>query len=242
MEKFVKYLKENYKLMIPIILMVVLFLAFVIYYKVSISNNYIKDTNGSFYQYFYDKKYEYAGVVSTNKRGEVVDFKAKELDINFDSTPIYYQNKKKVILPKDMSVVMPTLSCAEYLSKGYSTITFKDGVYNLVTDRYNNKLNHYFLYDGKDLYFFIESVVLKYNNEEVTLSPFSYVIVKSGKYVSYYDKENDLYKTIELSNDEVVVSNNYYKIIASSDMLDYQGTNIVLTSGIDNLNTIDKKD
>lgn len=242
MDKFTKYMKENYKLMIPIILMVVLFLAFIIYYKVSLSNNYTEDTNGNFYQYFYDKKYEYDGVVTTNKRGEVVDFKSITLDINFDSTPIYYQDKEKVIFPKDMSVVMPTLSCAEYLSSGYSVVTLKDGVYNLVTNKYNNKLNHYFLYDGKDLYFFIENIKLKYNSEEVTLGAFSYVIVKPNKYVAYYDKKNDIYKTIDLTSDEVIVSNDYYTVDLASDMIDYQGTNVLLTSGIENLNTIDMKD
>ena len=34
-----KIIKENYKLVIPIVLMIVLFIAFLIYYKVSISNN-----------------------------------------------------------------------------------------------------------------------------------------------------------------------------------------------------------
>ena len=240
MEKVKSFFKENYKLMIPIILMIVLFLAFIVYYKVSISNNYTKDTEGKFYQYFSGMKYEYTGVVTTNKRGEVVDFKAIDYNINFNSTPIYYQKKNKVILPRDMSVVMPTLS-SEYLSKGYSTITLSDSVYKLVTNKYNNKLNHYFLYDGKDLYFFIENVKLKYNNEEVILSPFSYVVVSNG-YVVYYDKDNDIYKSIELTNDDVMISNDYYKIEASSDSLDYQGTSVLLTSGIENLNTIDKKD
>ena len=241
MEKIIKHIKENYKLMIPIILMIVLFLAFIVYYKISISNIFTEDNEDKFYQYFYDKKYEYTGVVTTNKRNEVVDFKTSDYDINFDSTPIYYQKKDKVILPKDMSVVMPTLSCAEYLSMGYSTFTFKNSVYNLVTNKYNNKLNHYFLYDGKDLYFFIEIVVLKYNNEEVKLSPFSYVIVRNG-YVSYYDKANDINKTIEVTSEEVVASNDYYTIKVNNDIVDYQGMDIILTSAIENLNTIDMKD
>jgi len=241
MEKIKIFFKENYKLMIPVILMLVLFLAFIVYYKVSISNIYTKETEGEFYQYFYDKKYEYKGIVSTNKKNEVVGFKTNDYDINFDSTPIYYQKKNKVILPSDMSVVMPTLSCAEYLSPGYSTITYKDSVYKLVTKKYNNKLNHYFFYDGKDLYFFIENVVLKYNNEEINLSAFSYVIVKNG-YVSYYDKANDIYKTIEVTSEEVVVSNDYYTIKVNSDTVDYHGMDVLLTSGIENLNNIDKKD
>ena len=74
MEKVKNFLKENYKLMIPIVLMVVLFLAFIVYYKISISNIFTEDNEDKFYQYFYDKKYEYTGVVTTNKRNEVVGY------------------------------------------------------------------------------------------------------------------------------------------------------------------------
>ena len=35
-----KFLKENYKLMIPIVLMVVLFLAFIVFYNISVNNKY----------------------------------------------------------------------------------------------------------------------------------------------------------------------------------------------------------
>lgn len=242
MDRVVKFIKENYKLMIPIVLMIVLFLAFLIYYKVSIAHVYTKETEGNFYQYFYGKKYEYKGIVTTNKKGVVVGFMTNDYDINFDSTPIYYQNKEKVILPQNMSVVMPTLNCSEYLSLGYSTIEFKNSVYNLVTDKYNNRLNHYFLYDGRDMYFFIENVKLKYKNEEVSLSPFSYIIVKSGKYLYYYDKKNDMFKSIDLNGEDVIVSNDYYKVNVSDDTIDYHGNSVLLTSAIEYLNTIDMKD
>ena len=74
------------------------------------------------------------------------------------------------------------------------------------------------------------------------MSAFSYVIVKPNKYVAYYDKKNDIYKTIDLTSEEVIVSNDYYTVDLASDIIDYQGTNVVLTSGIENLNTIDMKD
>ena len=89
-----------------------------------------------------------------------------------------------------MSVVMPTLNCQEYLSPGYSYITHKKGIYTLTTTKYNNRLNHYFFYDGNDLYFFIEPTTLKVNNEEIQLSSFSYVIANNkNNYISYYDKK-----------------------------------------------------
>ena len=58
-----------------------------------------------------------------------------------DSSPIYLKGGKTVIFPEDMSVVMPTIGCAEYLSPKYSYISFKNNVYSLVTNRYHGKLN-----------------------------------------------------------------------------------------------------
>lgn len=234
-------IKENYKLVIPIVLMIVLFIAFLIYYNVSIRNNYTKDETIKVFQYFYEKKYEYNLTISKNRKDVIVDIKPQDIKVNYDSTPVYYQNKDIVILPKNMSVVMPTLSCAEYLSKGYSYITYENGIYNLTTDKYNKKLNHYFLYDGKDLYFFIEPVILTVNNEKIELSSLSYVIAKYNNSITYYDKKSDTFKIIETTSDESTIENKYYSINISKDSLNYQGTNVLLTSAIENLNTIDKK-
>lgn len=235
-------IKENYKLIIPIVLMIVIFIAFLIYYKVMISNNYTKDETIKAYQYFYEKKYEYNLTVSKNRKDVIVGIEPQDIKINYDSTPIYYQEQDIIIFPEDMSVVMPTLNCAEYLSKGYSYITYENGIYTLTTDKYNKKLNHYFLYDGKNLYFFIEPVTLTVNNEKIELSSLSYLIAKYNNSITYYDKKTDTYKVIETSDNDATIENDYYSINVSKDSLNYQGTNIMLTSAIENLNTIDKKD
>ena len=236
------FFKENYKLIIPITLMIVLFVSFLIYYKVMISDNYREEEIKEVYQYFYDTKYEYDLTISKNRKKEIVDIKSNNIDINFDSTPIYYKDKDIVILPQNMSIVMPTLSCAEYLSKQYSYITYENNIYTLTTNKYNNKLNHYFLYDGNDLYFFIEPVTLTINNEKIELSPFSYVIAIYNNYISYYDKKTDTFKTITITSDNPTVENNYYSINITTDNLNYQGTNVILTSDIEKLITIDEKD
>lgn len=241
-EDIKQIIKENYKLIIPITLILVLFISFLIYYKVMISNNYTKDETINASQYFYGEKYNYSLKVSKNRKDVIVSIKPQDIKINYDSTPIYYQDKDIVILPKDMSVIMPTLSCAEYLAKGYSYITYEKGIYNITTDKYNKKLNHYFFYDGKDLYFFIEPVTLTVNNEKIELSPFSYIIAKYNNSITYYDKKTDTFKILEVTDDKALIENEYYSINISKDNLNYQGTNIILTSAIENLITIDKKD
>ncbi len=235
------FFKENYKLIIPIALMIVLFIAFLVYYKVSRDSNYRLDTEEMVYQYFYDNKYEYKAIISQNKKKVIMDVIPQDITINKDSTPIYYQEKDEVIFATDMSIIMPTLGCSEYLAKGYSYITFKDGIYNLTTDHYQGKLNHYFFYDGGDLFFFIEDTTLTVEGEEISLSPFSYVIARYNSYIAYYDKESDTYKTIKTTDSDSKIENEYYTIYVSKDSIDYYGNDILLTSGIQNLNTIDKK-
>ena len=241
--KIITYIKENYKIIIPLSLILVLFIAASVYYKVRIYDTYKKDTNDKFYQWFYNRKYEYTGTVSTNRKNEIVDFTTKDYDISFDSTPVYYQKKKIVVFTTNMSVVMPTLNCSEYLSPKYSYLTTsKNNNHTLTTKKYNSKLGHYFLYDGKDLYFFLDEVKLKIDNQEITLSPLSYVIAENNKYVTYYDKKTDTFKTIETTSNSTTAENDYYKIYVSTDNIDYYGTNVILTSKITELNPISMKD
>ena len=236
------FLKENYKIIIPICLMLVLFISFMVYFKLTMDSNYKIETKEKVYQYFNDKKYEYTSIISKDRKEVIIDVKPQDINLSLDSTPVYYKNENIVVFPKDMSVVMPTLNCAEYLSKGYSYITYENGIYNLTTNKYNKRLNHYFLYDGNDLYFFIEPVTLTIDGEEIKLSPLSYLIAKYNKYISYYDKKTDTYKTIDITDENSTIKNEYYTVYINKDTLAYHGGNYLLTSGIENLITIDNKD
>ena len=236
-----KWIQENYKLLIPICLIIVVFISFLVYYRVMIGNNYHVDHEEKVYQYFSNQKYNYTAVVSKNKKNVVVDFKPKDIQVNLDSTPVYYQDGGTVLFPKDMSVVIPTLSCAEYLSPSYSYITYNKGVYSLTTSKYYGKLNHYFLFDGKDLYFFIEPVTLVIGKDEIQLTSYSYIDLTNQNSISYYDKKSDTYHILESDDDDIYIKNDYYKVYVRRDVIDYQGTNVILTSSLKELNSIDKK-
>ena len=138
---------------------------------------------------------------------------------------------------------MPTLNCAEYYANKYSYITNEKDNNILTTEKYNNRLGHYFLFDGYDLYFFIDEVKLNIDkNTSITLSPLSYVKAKSGSYLSYYDKKTDIYKTINSTNNSMIVENNYYKVNVITDSIEYYGTDVILTGKVNELNPIKMKD
>lgn len=240
-DKIKKFFAEYGKLIIPITLIFVLFIAFLIYYKFSVYDGIVREEKGSFYQYFFSEKYEYNGVVSFNKMDVIVDFTTSDYDIKFDSTPIYYKDKNMVIFPSDVSVVMPTLGCSEYRALKYSYITKSKDNYILTTKKYSDKLGRYFLYDGNDMYFFLDKVTLTVGERNIELSPLSYVIARYDDYIYYYDKDSDVFESINISGDEGYVKNDYYKIFVSLDKLDYFGNNVILSSDISSLSTIDMK-
>ena len=77
-----------------------------------------------------------------------------------------------------------------------------------------------FLYDGKDLYFFIDTVTLKVGDKEITLSPMSYIDCSYLNLLSYYDKESDTYElvetkymTIDVSSDEIIYKDDFTMLI-----------------------------
>lgn len=235
-------IKENIKIIIPLLLILVIFIAFFVYYKVSVMDNYREYKDIKVYQYFSAKKYEYNAHVGFNRKKEIVEFDTKDYDITYDSTPIYYENENKVVFPNNMSVVMPTLNCSEYLSPKFSIVSKVKNSYYLKTSKFDNKLGHYFLYDGLNLYFFLDEVKLTINGKEVKLSPLSYVYTSSvNQNVTYYDKYSDTITVVPVNDFRTIAENDYYKVNISTDQIDYFGQNVVLSSQISSLNTIDKK-
>lgn len=236
------FIKENFKIMIPLLLILVIFISFFIYYKISLMDTYRKYEDVKVYQYFYGQKYEYTAHIGFNRKDEVVELTTKDYDITYDSTPVYYEDDYKVIFPNNMSIVMPTLNCSEYFSPAYTMVSKKKNSYYLKTTRFDNKIGHYFLYDGLNLYFFLDEVKLTVNGKEVKLSPFSYVTTSSvNQNITYYDKKSDTITVVPVKDYKTVVENDYYKVNVSVDQIDYFGQNVVLTSQVSSLNSIDRK-
>lgn len=238
-ERFKKFILENYKLLIPVMLLLIVFLAFIIYYFVSKNFTFSEVTTKSYYQYLGGEKITYDVEVTKNAKGVITKLNPVGRSVEYDSTPLYDSNKDIVIFPKDMSVVVPLINCAEYLTKANSYIKYENKRYSLITDKYNQFLSHYFFYDGHDLYFFIEDVTLVVDKKEIELSPFSYVVVSNNEII-YYDKVSDTMKILDKNSSDVYVKNDYYTVYVGADYIDYYDQRVILTEDVSYLSTIDE--
>lgn len=232
------FTNRNMKIIIPSIVLLVLLIVVFIYLKVYQYNNYRDKQDYRFYQYFGDLKLEYDATISFNKKKVIKAFVPKTYKINYDSYPIYYVDKEidSVIFPDEMMIILPLKREFLYKTPEFSYVEKSNTLQYITFEDYHKNIDHYILYDGNDLYFFSDSVKFIIDEEEINLSPLSYVI-KTPDEFSYYDYETDTYNTIT-TYDNIIISNDYYTLNVSEDYITILGENLLLNTDIDFLNTL----
>lgn len=218
-----QFIKEKYNILIPIFLGVVILIALFLYGREYKNNRYAYEKEQEVYQYFSTNKIEYKAKISRNRKNVVLDIKSDDFNVNLDSTPIYIKDSDKVIFPKEMSAFFP-IEDRQYLLNALVELYKENDLYYINQKNINKSFDYMFLYDGKDLYFFIDSVKVTVGDREINLSPMSYVDCSYLNFISIYDRETDTYEVIELDNTmtTVLVENKYMTIDVASDKVIYK--------------------
>ena len=208
MKKIIDFLKQKYKIFIPIMVVFVLLIAVYFLYREYKYDNYRNKKEVEVYQYFGGKKMEYSAIVTYNLKNIIVDVSGKDKKINYDATPIYYKNEDTILFPQEMSIILPLKSGASYKLYKYATYGMVDEIHKITTGGESMGYNHFFLFDGNGLYFFSDQVVLKIDDmDDIKLSANSYAEVVGGYTLTYYDRENDKAEIIDIDGKKVIASN-----------------------------------
>lgn len=232
--------KKNLKIIIPIIFIIVISIILIIYFKEYSYSRYRDKVNSKFYQYFSENKLEYEATVSFNKEKVIKEFKPKNLTINYETVPIYYSEETKVIFPSPMMIIFPIKKNTQYKILEFSYLEKSNNLYYLTMDKCHKNIDHFIIYDGEDQYFFSDSVEFTVNGQSITLSPMSYITAKE-KEINYYDYETDTYNTYSFQNNiqnDIIISNEYYKVNLTNDSVEYYDTNLLLASNLDFLEVL----
>lgn len=218
-----EFIKDKYSVLIPIFLGVVILITLFLYGREYKNNRYAYESEVEVYQYFSTNKIEYTAKISRNRSNVILDIESDEFNVSLDSTPMYIKDSDKVIFPKEMSVFFP-IKDRQYLVNSLTELYKENDLYYLNQKGINKTFDYMFLYDGKDLYFFIDSVKVLIGDREINLSPMSYVDCSYLNFISIYDRESDTYEIIELDNTmrSILVSNDYMTIDVANDKVIYK--------------------
>lgn len=225
----IEFCKKRYKILIPIMVLFVLLITVFYLYKEYKYDNYRNKEEVSVYQYFGGIRNDYTAIITYNLKKLIVDIEAKDKKIQYDSTPIYYTNLDKVIFPKEMSIIFPLKDGSQYRLYKYASYGIDNDVYKITNGNESMSFNHFFLFDGKGLYFFSDEVVLMIDDKEyVKLSPNSYVEVIGGYTITYYDKEKNKSEMLEVEGKKVKIVNDNLDLSLNERSFNLFGKKILL--------------
>lgn len=232
-----EFIKNKYNILIPVFLLIVLLIALFLYAKEYKNNRYAEINEVDVYQYFSGIKMEYTAKISRNRKNVILDYENNEFSVSLDSTPVYLKENDNVIFPNEMSAVF-VLKNTEYRVNSLAEIYKENDLYYLNIRNLNKTFDHVFFFDGNNLYFFIDKVTLVVGDKNIELSPMSYVNCSYLNFVQYYDKESDTFETIDVSNGNVIVKNDYMTIDVGSDKVIYNDSFSLLTKDFSVLSKI----
>lgn len=191
-----------------------------------------------FYQYFGGRKVEYKGKLEISKENNgITSLQMKDVKIELDSTPIYYQDiENKILLPEDMAIVFPLNKGTMQRVNYFWNVQIESNIAYLENEKNKKSVTNAFLFDGKDLYIFLEPTTITVGEEIYELTPLSYVKVNYRETVEIYQKQEDIYTIIEEANyGNIIAKTSEYEINLSTDALKYQEKEQLLLKKIEAL-------
>lgn len=189
-KKKLKNLIRNKKIVIPSIIVIILLIILIIIGTKGKKNlNTVRLENQSMYQYLDNVKVTYDTTLTLESDNNITKMEIGDKSEVVNNLPLYYSGEDVVLFPTAMSLVFPL---SNYTQKKVPALTILDGQSSLYkTLKYKNNtydLENAFLYDGNDLYFFIEPTTLVLDDKEINLQPLSFVLYNNlTGYASYYN-------------------------------------------------------
>lgn len=231
MKNIFNFCRRYYKVLIPVMVGIVLLVTVFFLYREYQFDNMRNKKEIQVFQYFGTLKEKYTAIVTYNLKESIVGIESKNKKIEYDSSPVYYENESKVIFPNEMNIVFPLRGGSQFKLYKYATYYVEDDVHFIKNNIDLGNYDFFFLYDGSDLFFFPYEVTLNINgNEYKNLGAMSYVRVVGGLTLIYYDTASDSGEAIELDGKNVSVSSKYFNVNISERYFMSFSNKVLLTT------------
>ena len=195
------------------------------------------------HQYFggSELKYSATDVFRSEEKGIPASGDVGKRDVV--DTPLLYKDDTKITIPCDMLLMTPKDGMSLKRINHFTTVSESSGRITYTSGKKSAQSYGGFLYDGNDLYVFLEPGKLTIGSTmEINLPALSYVNVKYGQNVEYHNSETDEDKVIGISNIDVTASfDSGYKLSLSKDVIYYDGNEFLLYSAVETIPVIEMK-
>lgn len=233
LEKIKSMMNNEPKLFVLLLILILFIIIFIIYRIADKYMNYEKKDTINAYTHVISQQTTFNADITINRREEILSLKAPE-NINLNNSIVY--SKDKIIFPEKEILVLTSDVNKYYKISKYTYI--KDN--NLVTTKFKKDLGEYFIYNGNNLYFFINGGTLKTDLDSIELNDLVEVNVQKG-YIEYYQYKENKIGRIKYKNN-IEFKNHYYKVDLLNNTLGNEKTMLPgSTEYLENITSLDKK-
>lgn len=179
--------------------------------------------NEDFFQFIGERVIEYSGELTLSRKEGITELNVQDIELELNSSPIYYAKEPKLLLPEDMAIISPYDNGKMQKVKHFSNI--KDEEYAVFLNIYNeNKekvidITNSFLYDGDNIYIFPNGATIMCGTDTYVITPLSYVNAIYKDYIEIFDYQTQQYNIIQTQDTEVFAIIDEYKINLNTDVL-----------------------
>jgi hypothetical protein len=147
-------------------------------------------TSEAIFRYDTSLRLEYEGRSRIRRRDNVFTLENAGQSEELNGAPIYFAgDDNRFLLPNLMIVVQPGRTVPPVRTPYYTTLHYADGGFDLSAgDKALNTLNDGFLFDGSNLYVFLEPVTVHWSGLEVQMPAMSYAIVHYNVRLELYPR------------------------------------------------------
>lgn len=164
--------------LVAIIVLVVYFISQIGTYKI----------NRPIYRYDTGLQLFHEGNTRLRRRDNLLYLKNGGEETQIQNTPLYYVEQENTLLVPDlMAVIQPGKTVPPVRTPYYTTLSFEDsGIALLQKNKELARVNDGFLFDGKNLYVFMEDMTLQYMGQTIEMPARSYAVVLYNTRIELY--------------------------------------------------------
>jgi len=196
MKKINEFIRKNYISFMIVIAIILVVIGSLIIINIINSRNKIEvaSKNVSVYQYFNENKNDInATLIYEDDILNNIESNDHEIYLN---APVYFKDEKKVIIPKQSSIVFYSQDNLTYKLNRFAQVFDDSNSTKITYGKSSNLASSFFIYDGDDLYFFVHPTKVNINDTIINLSSYSYVLANNDTAI-YYDYETDKVNVLE---------------------------------------------
>lgn len=159
---------------------------------------------------------------------------------DIDDVPILIKESTDLILPKNYELMVPVEAIKVRRLNRFTKVSENSGIIIYTSGKKKASSNGGFLFDGGDIYIFLEDTTLYIGSSAIELPAMSYAIAKYNRYVEYHNSETgETVNSALYETDVTARAKSGFELNLTNDVVYANGEEAIIYSAVDDVKLLE---